>query len=118
MWRFDQHRFVVPDDPRLAFVPDLDRARAAIDAYSPRDPQQAEARERMLAFVDEHPDALLRTCLEGHLTASALVIDARGERGLLTLHRKLARWLQVGGHCDGDANLTQEDDDDDASLPR
>ena len=105
MWRFDQHRFVVPDDPRLAFVPDLDRARAAIDAYSPRDPQQAEARERMLAFVDEHPDALLRTCLEGHLTASALVIDARGERGLLTLHRKLARWLQVGGHCDGDANL-------------
>ena len=92
-------------DPDLAFDPDLARARATIAGYVPRDPQQAEARARMLAFVDEHPDALLRTCLEGHLTASALVIDAKGERGLLTLHRKLGRWLQVGGHCDGDANL-------------
>jgi 8-oxo-dGTP pyrophosphatase MutT (NUDIX family) len=43
--------------------------------------------------------------LEGHLTASALVVDAAGERALLTHHKKLGRWLQLGGHCDGDANL-------------
>jgi len=60
----------------------------------------------MLAFIAAHPsDAHLRTCLAGHLTASALVIDARGERALLTFHKKLGRWLQLGGHCDGDANL-------------
>ncbi|MBI5362488.1 MAG: NUDIX hydrolase [Planctomycetes bacterium] len=60
----------------------------------------------MLRFVDEHPeDAHQRTLLVGHLTASALVIDSTGERALLTHHKKLGRWLQLGGHCDGDANL-------------
>jgi 8-oxo-dGTP pyrophosphatase MutT (NUDIX family) len=59
----------------------------------------------MLAFVDAHPDALHRSCLEGHLTGSALVVDAAAERVLLLFHRKLQRWLQPGGHVDGDANL-------------
>lgn len=60
----------------------------------------------MLAFLDEHPhDAHLRSCLPGHLTASAIVVDAKGERVLLTHHKKLGRWLQLGGHCDGDADL-------------
>src|SRR5262245_64485460 len=60
----------------------------------------------MLAFVDEHPlDAHRRTLLVGHLTASAIVLDPRRQRVLLTLHKKPGRWLQLGGHCDGDANL-------------
>jgi len=60
----------------------------------------------MLDFIDEHPaDAHLRSCVEGHLTASCLLLDHAGERALLTHHRKLKRWLQLGGHCDGDANL-------------
>ena len=60
----------------------------------------------MLAFIEAHPlDAHLRSQLTGHLTASALLLDAAGERALLTLHKKLGRWLQLGGHCDGDANL-------------
>jgi 8-oxo-dGTP pyrophosphatase MutT (NUDIX family) len=62
----------------------------------------------MLAFLDEHPnDAHLRTCLPGHLTASAIVLDATGTKVLLTHHRKLGRWLQLGGHCDGDADLAR-----------
>jgi 8-oxo-dGTP pyrophosphatase MutT (NUDIX family) len=60
----------------------------------------------MLDWIERHPhDAHRRTLLEGHLTASALVVDAGFERALLTHHRKLDRWLQLGGHCDGDANL-------------
>jgi 8-oxo-dGTP pyrophosphatase MutT (NUDIX family) len=47
----------------------------------------------------------LRTRLEGHLTASALVVDHERTCALLTHHKKLGRWLQLGGHCDGDANL-------------
>jgi 8-oxo-dGTP pyrophosphatase MutT (NUDIX family) len=57
------------------------------------------------AFVVEHADAALRTNLVGHLTGSALVVDARGERTLLLLHRKLGRWFQPGGHADGDTSL-------------
>ena len=33
------------------------------------------------------------------------MIDGSGTRALLTHHKKLDRWLQLGGHCDGDANL-------------
>ena len=48
-----------------------------------------------------------RSRLEGHLTASALVVDPSRGAALLTHHKKLARWLQLGGHCDGDANLAR-----------
>ncbi len=57
------------------------------------------------SFLDEHPDALWRTCLEGHLTGSAFVVDAAAERALLLHHVKLGKWLQPGGHADGDGNL-------------
>lgn len=56
-------------------------------------------------FIAEHPDCLSRTCLAGHLTASAWVVDATRTRTLLTHHRKLDRWLQLGGHVDGEADL-------------
>jgi 8-oxo-dGTP pyrophosphatase MutT (NUDIX family) len=93
-------------DARLAPNSDLAVARELLERYVPRDPAQAAERRRLLAFVDAHPsDAHRRELLVGHLTASALVVDARGERALLTHHRKLGRWLQLGGHCDGDANL-------------
>jgi 8-oxo-dGTP pyrophosphatase MutT (NUDIX family) len=62
-------------------------------------------RARILAFIDDHPDALLRTCVAGHLTGSAAVVDPARDRALLVLHRKLGRWLQPGGHADGDGDL-------------
>ena len=90
----------------LVPTPDLAVARHLLAAWDPPSLEQERTRERMLAFVDAHPeDAHRRTCLEGHLTASALVLDHVGERVLLTFHAKLGKWLQLGGHCDGDANL-------------
>jgi 8-oxo-dGTP pyrophosphatase MutT (NUDIX family) len=93
-----------PGDPELAPCGELARAVATIAAYAPADDGQRAARERILAFAAVHPDALHRSCRRGHLTASALVVDPQA-RVLLTLHRKLGRWLQLGGHCDGDATL-------------
>jgi 8-oxo-dGTP pyrophosphatase MutT (NUDIX family) len=85
---------------------DLSLARRLLEEYAAPDDTQAEARDRILEFIARHPeDAHLRSCLPGHLTASALLLDHSGERALLTFHRKLGRWLQLGGHCDGDANL-------------
>lgn len=57
------------------------------------------------AFIAAHPDCLWRTCLEGHLTASAWIVDPSRTRTLLTHHRKLDRWLQLGGHVDGEPDL-------------
>lgn len=90
----------------LVFTDDLEYARSILRVYEPWNEEQRATRERMLAFIDAHPsDAHLRSQLAGHLTASAIVLDASGERVLLTHHKKLRRWLQLGGHCDGDANL-------------
>jgi 8-oxo-dGTP pyrophosphatase MutT (NUDIX family) len=73
--------------------------------------EHAEARQRVLrddylGFLREHPDAMSRECRVGHLTASALVMDEHRTRVLLTLHPKVGRWLQLGGHVEaGDASL-------------
>lgn len=97
---------LAPDAPELAFQGDAQFARAIIEAYAPADFDQEDAKACILQFLEEHPrDAHLRECAPGHLTASALVLHADGRRALFTLHKKLDRWLQPGGHCDGDANL-------------
>lgn len=68
--------------------------------------EQPELRQVYLDHLAEHPDGLWKACPAGHLTASGLVVDPARGRVLLTLHRKLNRWLQMGGHCEpGDATL-------------
>ena len=57
-------------------------------------------RDDFLQFLADHPDAMSRECASGHLTASALVVDPDHGAVLLMLHRKLGRWLQMGGHCE------------------
>lgn len=80
-------------------------AYAVLTRWRAPDAQQDELRSDYLAHLDSHPDGMRRDCLPGHLTASALVHDEQG-RVLLTLHSKLGRWLQTGGHCEvGDPTL-------------
>lgn len=57
-------------------------------------------------FVRKHDaHALERECREGHITASALVVNPCFDKVLLMLHAKLQKWLQLGGHVDGDTDL-------------
>ncbi|MGH9187510.1 MAG: NUDIX hydrolase [Acidimicrobiales bacterium] len=79
----------------------LAAARRHVEAAPGPEPERA----RILAFLDQHPDALERACLPGHLTGSAAVLDAEGRRALLLLHAKLGVWLQPGGHADGMPDL-------------
>ena len=58
-----------------------------------------------IRFVEAEPECLLRTCAPGHLTGSAWIVDAARGRTLLTHHLKLEKWLQLGGHADGDGDL-------------
>ena len=70
------------------------------------DPTQDALRDAILSFVLARPDACLRACVPGHITASALVLDHTGSQALLTLHPRLGRWVQLGGHCeDTDADI-------------
>jgi 8-oxo-dGTP pyrophosphatase MutT (NUDIX family) len=53
----------------------------------------------------QHPDAFQRTHLPGHITGSAWIVDESRQKALLIHHAKLNRWLQPGGHADGDENV-------------
>lgn len=98
MWR--------PGDEALEPAPnDLAAARAQIEAAALVGAAQERQRAEVLAFCDRHGDALHRTCRSGHLTGSAVVVDPATESTLLIHHAKLERWLQPGGHADGDGNL-------------
>ena len=82
-------------------------AAAELAAWTPDDEGQRALKFALLAFLDARPaDACDRSCVAGHLTASALVVDATGQHVLLTLHPRVGRWVQLGGHCEpGDATL-------------
>jgi len=67
---------------------------------------QDALREAVLGFVLARPDACRRSCEPGHITASTLVLDHDSSHALLTLHPRLGRWVQLGGHCeDSDADI-------------
>ena len=78
-----------------------------LEAYRARHPGEAATADRFVDFVRRHGRCFHRDCLPGHVTASAWLIDPGGGRALLTHHRKLNRWLQPGGHCDGDPDTLQ-----------
>ncbi|HEB54127.1 MAG TPA: NUDIX domain-containing protein, partial [bacterium] len=73
--------------------------------YAQRFPHERPLVARFEAFVAAHDDCLQRSCEPGHVTASAWILSPTGEAVLLTHHKKLARWLQLGGHVDGEAAI-------------
>ncbi|HEU5265597.1 MAG TPA: coenzyme F420-0:L-glutamate ligase, partial [Jatrophihabitans sp.] len=71
-----------------------------ITALRPDDVVEQALREAFLGFLAARPDAMWRTCVPGHLTASTIVLDPSRQAVLLTLHPRAGMWLQVGGHCE------------------
>lgn len=73
--------------------------------YRADHPEEAACAERVRALVETRADCFERTCWAGHVTASAWVLSHDARRFLLGHHRKLDRWLQLGGHCDGESDV-------------
>ncbi len=73
--------------------------------YATRLPQDSTKVTEFLALADDPSDPFVRQRLAGHFTGSAWLVSADGQRVLLTQHRKLGRWLQLGGHADGERDL-------------
>ncbi len=76
-------------------------------AHQPRaaDAHEAAMTAAIIRFVEAHADCLERSCAPGHLTGSAWIVDPARRRVLLVHHCKLGKWLQPGGHADGDPDL-------------
>src|SRR4051812_4474435 len=77
-----------------------ENATALLTDWRPGDPGQESLRQAYLGFLAAREDACLRECAAGHITASSVVFDASGEHVLLTLHPRVGKWLQLGGHCE------------------
>jgi 8-oxo-dGTP pyrophosphatase MutT (NUDIX family) len=71
-----------------------------LHSWEASDAEQNLLRHDYLAHLDARADGVWRSCRPAHITASALVVDAENGRVLLTLHPKVGRWLQLGGHCE------------------
>ena len=79
---------------------------AALSDWCAPNPAQEALREAVLAFVLGRPDGCRRECVPGHVTASVVVLNSTRSSVLLTLHPRLHRWVQLGGHCeDADADI-------------
>lgn len=86
---------------------ELASAIEALEGFVPEESVQAVAKCSMLEFLAEHPDALHRSCLLGHLTSSAIVVNHAGDRALFMLHAKAKKWFQPGGHADGMSDMAE-----------
>ncbi|MBI3772447.1 MAG: NUDIX hydrolase [Gammaproteobacteria bacterium] len=73
-----------------------------LSAHRPFDTTEEQMLDRIMQFVNAQPDCFERHLNVGHITGSAWIIDRERSHALLTHHRKLDRWLQLGGHSDGD----------------
>lgn len=74
-------------------------------AYNPDNAYELDCKARMLQFLSDHDDCFERSCIPGHFTGSSWLLNRERTHALLLHHKKLDMWLQLGGHCDGDADI-------------
>ena len=75
-----------------------------IQNYSDRYPSEKVA-ITMLSFIENHTNHFSRTNHHGHFTGSAWIINPDKSKILMTHHKKIGKWLQLGGHADGESDL-------------
>ncbi|QAX29806.1 NUDIX hydrolase [Leisingera sp. NJS204] len=94
---------------------------AGIGIYTPQTARDREMWRQLRSFCESEPQAFGRNPETGHVTGSAFVLSPDMKCVLLTHHRKLDRWLQLGGHCDGIADaafVALKEAYEESGLPR
>lgn len=71
-----------------------------LDDHRPVDAKERADVAIIRQMVREHDDIFSRDCRAGHVTGSAVIMHLETGRFLLHFHKRLHRWLQVGGHMD------------------
>jgi 8-oxo-dGTP pyrophosphatase MutT (NUDIX family) len=72
-----------------------------IEQFSSND---LNTKNQFLEFLKQNENCFDRELAKGHVTASGLIGDFENKKILLLHHKKLQKWLQPGGHCDGNPN--------------
>jgi 8-oxo-dGTP pyrophosphatase MutT (NUDIX family) len=76
-----------------------------LDRYRDRHPNEIETIDRIRKLLRDSERCFHRDCFPGHITSSAWIVSSESGAVLLTHHRKLERWLQLGGHTDGETDV-------------
>lgn len=74
-------------------------------AHRTNDPLESSMLQDTINFIQQHPDCFERSLLKGHVTGSAWIVNKEGTHALMMHHKKLNKWFQPGGHCDGDPDV-------------
>jgi 8-oxo-dGTP pyrophosphatase MutT (NUDIX family) len=83
------------------------RLEHALSVYRAAFAEAAGLAHEFTRFLRSSPTVFERAHAIGRFTGSAWLVSADGTRVLLTHHRKLNAWLQLGGHADGDTDLAR-----------
>ena len=92
----------------------------ALHDYQRRFPLEKASVRFFLELLGEGAEAFRRERLAGHFTSGVWLVSADGARVLMTHHRKLERWLQLGGHADGDTDMARvalKEAEEESGLP-
>jgi len=76
-----------------------------LDRYQDRHPDEIATIDRTRKLLTDDERCFFRDCFPGHITSSAWIVSRESGDVLLTHHRKLERWLQLGGHADGETDV-------------
>ena len=78
----------------------------SLDRYEGRHPDERATIDRIRTLLHDRERAYHRDCFDpGHITSSAWIVSRESGAFLLNHHRKLSRWLQLGGHTDGETDV-------------
>ena len=105
--KLESLRQLILDLYRYQFDDVLEQIVVTLDAHQPADAKEARDIRLIKDLIAEHPNILSANCEVGHITASAVIVELAQNRALLHLHKRLNRWLQVGGHSDSETDLAQ-----------
>ena len=78
-----------------------------IQRYQRKYPDEASACQKMIAFIENNENCFERSLLKGHITGSCVLLSPDQSKVLLTHHKKLNKWIQLGGHSDGNPNTLE-----------
>lgn len=78
-----------------------------LNLFETSDSRELADVKKIKELVTKHENIFVRDCLEAHLTGSALVVNSKTRKILLHNHKKLNKWLQFGGHADGEVDLAK-----------
>ena len=82
-----------------------DQLISALKEYKTPYVEEAAFVPRFISLLQNFDRCFLRTLSTGHMTGSAFIVNEAQDSVLLVHHKKLQRWLQPGGHADGDENI-------------